>query len=194
MRCGTANPWPVTISGIDFLVRHESCIPNCSTRIVFEPRDEPVVRPCESSGTGNGRVRSCRDNVKRLPATGGRRIRLKGKFNTSELDHTSLLLMSQSCCQALPKGKRSKLSPESMEHTDRGGASREAGSLPEFEPNPPTDAAPAGVFSEAWRRSGQRLRDPAQIMQSIEQIRTTPPNANYSINLWRLYADQDIGG
>ena len=85
----------------------------------------PWFRPRESSGTGatgNGRVRSCRDNVKRLPATGGRRVRLKGKSNTGELGYASLLLMSQRCCQALPKGKRFKLSPEGREHTDNYAA------------------------------------------------------------------------
>ena len=93
----------------------------------------PWFRPRESSGTGatgNGWVRSCRDNVKRLPATGGRRVRLKGKSNTGELGHASLLLMSQSCCQALPKGTRFGLSPEGREHTDHHAAGVTPGTNP----------------------------------------------------------------
>ena len=65
------------------IVQHES----------FTSRElNPWFRPRESSGTGatgNGRVRSCRDNVKRLPATGGRGVRLKKKSNISELDNAS---------------------------------------------------------------------------------------------------------
>ena len=109
------------INNITFqIAQHESL----ATREV-----SPWFRPRESSGTGatgNGRVRSCRDNVKRLPATGGCGVRLKKKSNTSELGYASSLLMSQSCCQALPKGKRSKLSPEGREHTDTSAA----GALP----------------------------------------------------------------
>ena len=106
-------PYPTCDMKVAFqIVQHES----------FTIRElNPWFRPRESSGTGatgNGRVRSCRNNVKRLPATGGCGVRLKGKSNTSELGHTSLLLMSRSCCKALPKGKRSKLSPEGREHTD----------------------------------------------------------------------------
>ena len=99
----------------------------------------PWFRPRESNGTGvtgNGRVRSCRDNIARRSSAmltsrdegigyqqqGGRRVRLESKSNVGELGYASLLLMSQSCCQALPKGKRFKLSPEGREHTDNYAA------------------------------------------------------------------------
>ena len=68
--------------------------------------------------------------MKRLPATGGRGVRLKEKSNISELGNASLLLMSQSCCEALPKGKRSKLSPEGRDHTDLSAAGVRPGTNP----------------------------------------------------------------
>ena len=103
----------------------------------------PWFRPRESSGagaTGNGRVRNCRDNIARrfiaMPKSrdggndcqqqSGRGVRLGSKSNKSKLVNASRFGMSQSCCQALPKGKRSSCLPRVWGHTD----TRTAGVVP----------------------------------------------------------------
>lgn len=107
----------------------------------------PWFRPRESNGTGatgNGRVRSCRDNEARrsfaMPTPrgessgcqhhGGRRARLEGKSNTSELENAPLVTRSQRCCQASPKGKRPSCSLISWEYTDSRAAGVEPGTKP----------------------------------------------------------------
>lgn len=107
----------------------------------------PWFRPRESSGTGatgNGRVRSCRDNIARRsfasPASrdggngcqqqGGRGVRLEGRSNVSELVNASSSKASLSCCQARPKGKRPSCLLLDWGHTDNPVAGVEPGANP----------------------------------------------------------------
>lgn len=104
----------------------------------------PWFRPRESNGTGatgNGRVRSCRDNIARrsfaIPTSrdegsdcqqqGGRGVRLESKSNVSELVNASSSKTSQSCCQARPKGMRPSCSRSGWGHTDDGVAGAKPG-------------------------------------------------------------------
>ena len=107
----------------------------------------PWFRPRESSGTGatgNGRVRSYRDNIARrsfaMPASrdgdngcqqqGGWGVRLEGMSNVSELVHASSSKTSLSCCQARPKGKRSGCLLSDWGHTDKMIAGVKPGTNP----------------------------------------------------------------
>ncbi len=104
----------------------------------------PWFRPRESSGTGatgNGRVRSCRDNIAGVHSP--RRIReMKASAaNTKaagQLDWRASPTQvnwvthrdqqqRQRCCQASPKGKRPSCPPEPWGHTDHRAAGVDPG-------------------------------------------------------------------
>lgn len=107
----------------------------------------PWFRPRESNGTGatgNGRVRSCRDNEARrsraMPTSrdessgrqhqGGRRARLEGMSNKSELETHRESQVSQRCCQASPKGMRPSCPLISWGHTDMCAVGVDPGTNP----------------------------------------------------------------
>ena len=107
----------------------------------------PWFRPRESSGTGatgNGRVRSCRDNIAGVHSP--RRIReMKASAASTkaagQLDWRASPTQvnwvthrdqqqCQRCCQASPKGKRPSCPPEPWGHTDHRAAGVEPGTNP----------------------------------------------------------------